>query len=270
MASESVSPVPTPQRCGRCGYVTAGLGGTTCPECGFDLTKSAYLRFADRTWLRTIVVGIHLIHIGAMGLLVAHFGGREMVRTVCKVMDLPVPSERVVGRVMLVLFLALAAVGAWMLTASDPSFDDADEERMRHRKLGRLGIASAVVLAVTRIFCDGWLGPIACSLLTFGAMACGIAIIASTRGLVRSLVRRSETATAEALAPAKKATAWIPWVLGAVVVVSLLSMRAGLAGVAAKLESLALGIGIVVTAFILLKLLEGTKAIRDELEKVAP
>ena len=63
--------MPPPQRSGRCGYVTAGSVGTTCPDCGFDLTKSAYLRCADRTWLRTIVGEIQLIRIGAIGLLSA-------------------------------------------------------------------------------------------------------------------------------------------------------------------------------------------------------
>ncbi len=42
-----------------------------------------------------------------------------MIRTTFKVINLPVPPERVIGRVLLIVFLALGAAGAWMLTASD-------------------------------------------------------------------------------------------------------------------------------------------------------
>jgi hypothetical protein len=256
-------------RCGRCGYSTAGLTGTQCPECAFDLTKSAYLRYTDRGWLTTIVRGTHLIRVGATGTLVLCLGGAKMVLSTVQFVGLSNLSERLVYRVLLIGFLASCAIGAWMLTVTDPTFGDPDAAWGRHRLLGRVGILTAASLALARALCEGILSPIACSALTIGALLSVFAVLRPISDLVRSLIRRSESATPEDLEEkgALNARSLLRWTVAGVILILLVTRRIGLATLAARLESLALGIGFILSAIAFLKLLRGTRAIREELAK---
>jgi hypothetical protein len=123
--------------------------------------------------------------------------------------------------------------------------------------------------------------------MTVVAMAFGMYIAASLNSLVRELLLRAETAPkdeeekAESKAKSKakskgkpKAkpsqadpTAWVFWLIAALVVIGFISARGGLATAAVKIERSMLGLGVIVTGFALLQLVKGAKAIHEELAR---
>lgn len=258
---------PIPTRCGRCGYVARGLAGTTCPECAFDLTKVAYLRYADRGWLRTIVFGTNLIRVGAVGLLVTMVGGARWAARTLRSVGIDWLADQVLSRSLLVLFLSSAIVGAWMLSTPDPTYQLEDEGRGAKRSIERLGIGAAATLGAIRIFGDGVLPPMANALLTCAAMACGLLMVIRMASLVRDLLSRSESALADDAEKPSDSWGWMKWVIAGALLIGLMSLRSGATTAALAMERLALSVGVLLAAFSLLNLLKGTKAIGSELER---
>ena len=256
-----------PDRCGRCGYVTKGLQGTTCPECAFDLTRSAYLRFADRGWLRTIVLGTHLLRVGGIGLIAVMFGGRTAIRATLDVLDLPAPSDRMIGRIMMLVFLAVSVTGAWLFTSDDPTFAGLDDERSRRGLAARIGIGLAALFAAARIVLDAVAPPLVNAGLIVVTILCLVQVTTALNGVVRSLLLRSEATSAEDLEETGKSQRSSGWIIGAVALVALLSIRGGLAGLPSKVEGVGLGVGVLIIGFAFVRLVKSSRAIRQELER---
>jgi hypothetical protein len=266
-ASEAIPAMPA--RCGRCGYATVGLRGTTCPECAFDLTRIPYLRFADRLWLAALVRGTTLVWIGAIGLMVMAFGGRNGFRTMLRLVGIDV-SSRVVGQVGVVLFLALALLGAWLLSRPDPALETGDPERHRRQQRMQMGIGAVGLLVFIRVIGDPSLHPILATALTISAITLGLFILSGLHGVVIELLRRSEHAEAKHLAekPGARSRSWIGFMLLAIVIFGALSARgAGAATVASRIEQITSSIGVIALAFVCLHLVSGSKAIARELEQ---
>lgn len=258
-----------PARCGRCGYATAGLPGTTCPECAFDLTKVPYLRFADRAWLRTIVFGTKLISFGAVGLLATNFGAVGVLRAVVKSIGIDTFSDKIVARVLLATFLACGAIGAWLLSTPDPALEVGDDARLRRRTFERMGIAAALLLGAARVGCEGLVPPAACAVMTVAAMGFGLFIVVGLNALVLELLARSESAPKEEVESKPYSASWVIWMIALFVLIGLWSAGAGVATVAIKVERVMLGIGAIATGLALLKLVKSSKAIHEELGKAS-
>ena len=158
--TSSKLPIERPLHCGRCGYATEGLHGNTCPECGFDLTRTPFLRWADRGWLRTIVVGSELVQIGSISALVFKFGGSTILGIVSKIgVSLPI-GPKVLASFLTMGSLAAAAIGAWLLAAPDPSLHAEADGRFSRRTIYRGGIVVALVLVAIRAWAGPWLHPV--------------------------------------------------------------------------------------------------------------
>jgi hypothetical protein len=268
-----------PARCVRCGYATAGLVGTTCPECAFDLTTTPFLRYADRAWLRAIVVGTELISVGALGLLITNFGGKTILKVIARTLGMPFLNDPLALRGFLALFLLSCGVGAWLLSAPDPALAALDDERQRRRSLERAGIAATLVVGAARIACEGLLPPPVCAVMTVVAMSFGLYLAVSLKSTVRELLSRAEakeaeeSATQPTLPKVKKgadSTSWVIWVIVAIVLIGVWSASGGVATAAIKIERTLLGLGTIITGFALLELVKGAKAIHAELAKAAP
>lgn len=276
MTAEAALGAAIPARCARCGYATAGLVGTTCPECAFDLTTTPFLRYADRAWLRALVVGTELISVGAIGLLITNFGGKTILKVIARTLGMPFLNDPLALRAFLGLFLLSCGVGAWLLSTPDPALAALDDERQRRRSLERTGIAATLVVGAARIACEGLLPPPVCAVMTVVAMAFGLYLVVSLKSAVRELLSRAEAHASEkpAKEPTSKksgdSTSWVVWLIVAIVLLGLWSASGGVTTAALKIERTMLGIGTIVTAFALLELVKGTKAIHAELAKAAP
>ncbi len=258
-----------PARCGRCGYATAGLRGTTCPECAFDLTRNPYLRFADPLWLAGLVRGMTMVWIGAIGLFVMAFGGREWIRTMIRLVNIDVPS-RVIGQVGVVLFLAFALLGAWFLSRPDPALEIGDPERHRRQQRMQMGIGAVALLVFVRVIGDASFHPVLSMVLTVSAVMLGLFLLSGLHGVVIELLRRSEHAEAKHLEqkPGANSRSWIIFLVVVIIGVGVWSAPGpGVVTIAASTERITRSIGVVALAFVCLHLVSGRKAIARELEQ---
>lgn len=269
-SESAVPPVRAmPARCGRCGYATKGLSGTTCPECAFDLTRIPYLRFADRLWLAALVRGNTLVWIGAIGLIVMAFGGRNWLRTMLKIGGVGI-SARTVGQIGIVVFLTTALLGAWFLSRPDPALETGDPERHRRQQRMQMGIGATGLLVLIRVVGDGALHPILATTLTVSAIMLSLFILSGLHGVVIELLKRSEHAEAKHLEekPGARSRSWIWFILLAIVLIGAFNARGGgVATVASRIEQVTASIGVIALAFVCLHLVRGSKAIARELEQ---
>ncbi len=276
LATSATSPGSAlPERCARCGYATVGLVGTTCPECAFDLTQTPFLRYADRAWLRSIVVGTELIGVGAVGMLITNFGGKTILKVIARTLGMPFLNDPLVVRGFLAAFLLCCGVGAWLLSTPDPALIVLDDARHRRRSIERAGIAAALVIGAARIACEGLLPPPVCAWMTVVAMGFGLYLAVRLKSTVRELLDRTEAHVSEKPAREPKAkkgadsTSWVIWVIVAIVLLGVWSASGGVATAAIKIERTLLGLGVIITGLALLELVKGTKAIHAELERAA-
>lgn len=179
------------ETCGRCGYDLTGRVGETCPECGFEVTRTPYLRFADPGWLRTLLLGIELVRIGAIAaqialgaaIVIAATGYGAMLGAV-----LPVAwfmAWFVAGCLLLALF------GALLVATPDPLFEDPSPERRRERTISRAMLLAAIIaVAAAAVLRPLLAGPVA-ALVSIGAIVLAMVAVRRSAEIARSIVRRS-------------------------------------------------------------------------------
>ncbi|MDZ4755491.1 MAG: hypothetical protein SGJ11_13470, partial [Phycisphaerae bacterium] len=259
-------PAVAPLACGRCGYRTQGLPTMTCPECGFDLAKTPYLRWADRGWLRMIVTGTTLVHVGAIGALAMWFGGRYLLAAV-QSMGIPLPgSSRVLKQLIVLGFCITAALGAWMMAAPDPNLAG-NESKESRRLIYRILIATTVVLIALRAGLAHLLEPISAAVTSVAALVIGLYVVRGLGDFVRDLLTRAESGVPADATKAGRAPNWIYWVLGITAGLALLRYQGGAAAIAGKIEGSVLFFGFIGVTIALLSLVKASRAIKGELAK---
>ncbi len=244
-----------------------GLPTTTCPECGFDLTRMPFLRWADRGWLRTIVLGGTLIRIGAMGAVVSRLFGADVLTWVVS-HGIPMPLHpKVLAHTIAVGFLVVAAVGAWMLATPDPLLIG-DEARERRRTLYRSAVAILLGVAALRAGVGHLMPPVAATSLTFVGVGFTIYVLRGLTDITSQLLSRCETATPDERASSASGGRLIGWILiGVPITLAFWFFQRGLTRFAQAAEATALLFGTVVVAFVLLARMKSARPVREELAK---
>ncbi|MBL9150379.1 MAG: hypothetical protein JNM94_16965 [Phycisphaerae bacterium] len=256
------TPAPIPERCGRCGYATTGMSGIVCPECGFDVTKTTYLRVADREWLANIVRGMWMTRAGALVALVASIAGPSFRRMVPAWLELPGNFSRFV----VLTGLGVAAIGAFLLSLPDPSFEDPSEARRRRRLLFQAGLVVGGVLLVARGLVGPYVPPLAGAAISVVAFLILVGVVRGIGGIAREIVARAEGVTEDEIKKTGAGAGWLYWVLGVLVLMQLFGWSRGQLVVAQRIETSVIGIGILGIAFAMLSLSKASAAIKRELE----
>lgn len=131
------TPVPSADaalfECTRCGYDLRGLSeDANCPECGAPIVHSKHnlLRYADGDWLRSIVRGMRLAHVGRYSffilvlvflLMVITLGALHAWSSIDKAVITSVKNAAdEVFRYLFLLAFILMGIGVWIVSAPEP------------------------------------------------------------------------------------------------------------------------------------------------------
>ena len=124
-------------RCARCGYLLFGLADEQrCPECGFSVGASRqgpWLKFADPTWLRRLLIGAMIVMVTTTMLSIYYVAGYFFPTYL---------SNEYLSLCLAILFV-LDLSGYWLLSEPDPS---------RVGEQGALGTRSALRISLFASF----------------------------------------------------------------------------------------------------------------------
>lgn len=132
--------------CTRCGYDLRGLSeDAECPECATPIVHSKHnlLRYTDDDWLRSIVRGMRIAHVGRQFffilvliylLMLIVFGALSAWNAIDELIISSVmnAAAEVLGYLVLSAFI-LMGIGVWMVSAPEPRESGVDRSNLAYR-----------------------------------------------------------------------------------------------------------------------------------------
>lgn len=172
--------------CSACGYNLRGLSPDgVCPECGTAIKQSLlgdFLYFSDPFWLRRIVRGMDILHIGLAGFFAVACG------TLALFASSHLRSSTALGTIGLVFVVPLA--GLWRATLAESAAVE-DRRPFTLRRAVRFSIVScAAWLLLGMLFALGS-GPVSWEGYALIGAALMLLLLSSYLLYLRSLARRT-------------------------------------------------------------------------------
>lgn len=257
-----------PAACGRCGYDTIGSASALCPECGFNLARTPLLRWADPGWLRTLETASRMIRVGAVAGAILFF-----LPTLIGPVEALLPTVledalQTIGRRAALAGLVVAAFGAFLLLMPDPHESDAGK---RPLVALRWRLALLTIVAILLILGRWWFAmrvpPMILAAMSLGAFACGLAVAQGVGDVVRQLVARCDPSTRPDAKNAGKGGGCFVVVIVVMVILGILHVRRGPAGIAMLIDRTVQGFAVISALFVVWSLRKPLRAVVDEADR---